>query len=165
MTEHALRDDILGFSVAPCAREPWKFLAIEPLMKEPRQKTLFTRQLKIANSLFFKVWMLVWQLQILSGVLALALLVLLGYAAYVWWNSALFTLRVKGVVAVVAALALSLLGLGVVAKLVNYRKTATEILIGVGMATFGFLLARLHLHVFDKLFLWHGHLQRLLAGR
>ena len=165
MTEHALRNPILGFPVAQCAREPWKFMAIEPLMKDSRQKTLFTRQLKIANSLLFKVWMLVWQLQILSGVLTLALLVLLGYAAYVWWNSEIFTLRVKDIVAVMAALALSLLGLGFVAKVANYRKTATEILIGVGMATFGFFLARLHLHVFDKLFLRYGRLQRLLAGR
>jgi hypothetical protein len=57
--------------------------------------------------------------------------------------------------------ALSLLGLGFVAKLVNYRKTATEILIGIGMATVGFLVARLHLHVFDKLFLWQGSLSAL----
>jgi len=56
---------------------------------------------------------------------------------------------------------LSLLGLGFIAKLANYRKTATEVLIGIGMATVGFLLARLHLHVFDKLFLWQGSLSAL----
>ena len=58
---------------------------------------------------------------------------------------------------------LSLLGLGFVGKLVRYRKTATEILIGIGMAIFGFVLARLHLHVFDKLFLWQGQLRRFLS--
>jgi predicted acylesterase/phospholipase RssA len=165
MTEHALQDAILGFPVVQRPREPWKFLAIEPLMKEPGQKTPFTRQLKVANSLFFKVWMLLRQLQLLGGMLVILLLCLLGYAAYISWEGALFTLTVKDAVAVVAVLALSLLGLGFVAKLVNYRKTATEILIGVGMATVGFLLARLHLHVFDKLFLRYGKLQRLLPGR
>lgn len=165
MTEHALQDAILDFPVVQRRREPWKFLAIEPLMKEPGQQTPFTRQLKVANSLFFKIWMLLRQLQILGGVLVILLLCLLGYAAYISWEGMLFTLTVKDAVTVVAVLALSLLGLGFVAKLVNYRKTATEILIGVGMATFGFLLARLHLHVFDKLFLWYGKLQRLLPGR
>jgi hypothetical protein len=48
---------------------------------------------------------------------------------------------------------------------VNYRKTAMEILVGIGMATVGFLLARLHLHVFDRLFLRQGSLERLLARR
>ena len=161
MTEQALRNTILGFPVVPQAREPWKFMALEPLLKEPRQQPSFMRQLQVANSLFFKVWLLIRPLQILAGVLALVLLALLGYAAYVWWNGELWTLRVKDAAVVVAALALSLLGLGSVARLVHYRKTATEILIGVGMATFGFLFARLHLHVFNKLFLWHGQLQRL----
>ena len=31
MTEQALRDEpVLGFTVEPCAREPWNFLNIEP---------------------------------------------------------------------------------------------------------------------------------------
>jgi predicted acylesterase/phospholipase RssA len=165
MTEHALRSSILGFPVVQRPREPWKFLAIEPLMKEPGQRTAFTRQLGVANKLFLKAWMLLRQLQILGGVMVILLLCLLGYAAYISWEGEVFTLTVKRVVTVVAGLALTLLGLGSVGKLFNYRKTATEILIGVGMATFGFLLARLHLHVFDKLFLRYGRLERLLPGR
>ena len=55
---------------------------------------------------------------------------------------------------------LSVLGLGTVAKVVNYRKTLQQMLIGIGMATIGFLLARLHLHVFDRIFLWQGRLVR-----
>jgi hypothetical protein len=66
---------------------------------------------------------------------------------------------------ILLAAALSLLGFGFIAKLVNYRKTASEILTGIGMATFGFLVARLHLHVFDKLFLRQGRLQALAKGR
>jgi hypothetical protein len=163
MTERAMKDSILGFPVAQHGREPWKFLAIEPLMKAPSQQTPLTRQLKVADMLFFKVWLLMRRLQILGGVLAVLLLCLLGYAVYTWWEGELFTLTVKEVVIAAALAVLSLLGLGIVGKVLNYRKTATEILIGIGMATLGFIFARLHLHVFDKLFLWQGKLQRLLA--
>jgi len=165
MTEHALRDSILGFPVAQSAREPWKFLAIESLMKEAPKKTPLARQLKVAGSLFFKVWLLMRQLQILAGVLAVFVLWLLAVAAYDRWGGPLFTytLTVREAALAVGLALLSLLGLGFVGKLVRYRKTATEILIGIGMATFGFVLARLHLHVFDKLFLWQGQLRRFLS--
>lgn len=162
MAEHALRNSILGFPVQQRRREPWKFLAIEPLLKEARQET-FARQLRVSGFLFFKVWLLMRELQVLGGILAVLLLCLLAYAGYTWWEGEIFTLTVKGAAVMLVVAALPLLGLGFVAKLVNYRKTATEVLIGIGMATFGFLVARLHLHVFDKLFLWQGGLQRLLA--
>ena len=51
-------------------------------MKERGQQTLLTRQLKVADKLFFKVWLLVRRLQILAGVVAILLLCLLGYAVY-----------------------------------------------------------------------------------
>jgi NADH:ubiquinone oxidoreductase subunit 6 (subunit J) len=115
--------------------------------------------------LFFKVWLLMRQLQIVAGVLAVVVLWLLVVAAYDRWDGALFTytLTVKEAGLAVGLAVLSLLGLGFVGKLVRYRKTATEIVIGIGMALFGFVLARLHLHVFDKLFLWQGQLRRFLS--
>jgi hypothetical protein len=163
MAEEALKDPVLGFSVSKATRERWKFLEIEPLMKEASQNAMLVRQLKVANLLFFKVWLLMRRLQILAGVVVMLLIGLFAYAAYTWWEGEIFTLTVKDAVGIVLASALSLLGIGVVSKLINYRKTATEILIGIGMATVGFLVARLHLHVFDKLFLWQGSLRRLLS--
>lgn len=165
MIEEALRNPILGFPISERTREEWRFLRIEPLMKDANQNTPLTRQLKVASSLFFKVWLLMRQLQILAGALVVLLLCLLGYATYISWNGEILTLTVGGAFWIVLAAALSLLSLGLIAKLVNYRKTASEILIGIGMATIGFLLARLHLHVFDKLFLWQGSLRRLLTTK
>jgi len=163
MTEQALKQPILGFPLPAGKREPWNFLQIEPLMKEP--SALLSTQLKIANALFFKVWLLVRPLQIVAGVLAVLLVCLLAYAAYKYWETQVFTLTVKEAFVVALAGLLSVLGLGLVGKLVNYRKTATEILVGIGMATFGFLFARLHLHFFDKLFLRQGSLKRVLSKR
>jgi predicted acylesterase/phospholipase RssA len=167
MTEHALRQQVLGFPVAATAREPWRFLEIEHLMKAPPESEAFVRQLQVAAKLFGKVWLLVRQLQILLGVAMLFLIGLLAYAGYSSWEGTLFsyTLTVKAAVFAIAFALLSVVGLGWVAKLVRYRKTATEILIGIGMSTLGFLLARLHLHVFDKLFLWQGRLKRFVARR
>jgi predicted acylesterase/phospholipase RssA len=166
MTEYALgKRGVLGFPIEQRGREPnWEFLKIEQLMKEPGRQTPFTRQLKFADSLFFKAWLLMRELQILGGVLAVVLLWLLGYAAWTL-RAHTISLTVGYLVLAVASAALTLLGLGFVARIVNYRKTATEVLIGIGMVTFGWLFARLHLHVFDKLFLWQGRLRRFLPER
>jgi len=48
-------------------------------------------------------------------------------------------------------------------QVIQYRKTFQSILIGIGMGTVGWLLARLHLHVFDRIFLRQGSLTHLLA--
>ncbi|RPI47274.1 MAG: patatin family protein [Betaproteobacteria bacterium] len=165
MTEHALKEPILGVPVARPDREDWRFLAIENLIKAPPRSTAFARQLDVAGALFFKVWLLMRQLQIVLGVVAIGLLYLLAFAAYNWWNGTLFTytLTVKEAVIAAGLALLSALGLGIVGKVVRYRKTATEILVGIGMATLGFMVARLHLHVFDKLFLWQGRLRRFIG--
>ncbi|MFP3646553.1 patatin-like phospholipase family protein [Paraburkholderia sp. SIMBA_054] len=161
MTEHYLDDTALGFPVPPHPREEWTFLGIEGFLKDRRRDAPLVTQLKVANTLFFKVWMLMRQLQIIAGVFAIFTLVILLYFTYVNWDPSNGTRFVKQLATGVGFAALCLLGLGVLGKVLNYRKTPTEILIGFGMATFGFLLARLHLHVFDKLFLWQGTMKRL----
>ncbi|HEX6622487.1 MAG TPA: hypothetical protein VF064_02160, partial [Pyrinomonadaceae bacterium] len=47
-----------------------------------------------------------------------------------------------------------------VMKAFNWRRTLTDIGVGLVMATVGFAAARLHLHVFDKLFLRYGRLAK-----
>jgi len=44
-----------------------------------------------------------------------------------------------------------------------YRKTLQDVVIGVGMVTVGWLVARLHLHAFDHWFLRQGRLARLMS--
>jgi predicted acylesterase/phospholipase RssA len=166
MTEQSLKEKgILGFNIEDSPSQPpqWKFLDIKPLMQQPGEDTPLLRQLRVANTRLFKVWYLTRYLQILAGFLALTLLCLLGYAAYQWWSNKIVELTVGGAIVSLTMIALSLVGLGLLTKLVNYKKTAAEILIGVGMATFGFLVARVHLHVFDKLFLRQGSLKNLLG--
>lgn len=162
-TEQALAEPVLGFAPPPQPRAPWRFLALEPLLKDPDPGSRLMRQLAAASQTFFKVWLLTRQLQIVAGVLAALLLGMLAWLAIGHWSAPLATISVSEVVLAALAAVLSLLGLGVLARLVDYRKTASDVLIGLGMATLGFLLARLHLHVFDKMFLRQGRLDRLLS--
>lgn len=164
MTKTALEDEkkqILGFELPVPTQGSWTFLNIASRMNDRDKARPLVRQLEVANALVFKVWRLVRQLQLLASLLAVVAICLLGYALWTWWHGEIMKLTVGGVFWILLGPVLALLGLGTIAKVVNYRKTLNEMLIGFGMATLGFLGARLHLHVFDKLFLWQGSLKAL----
>jgi len=162
-TEQALKAPILGFAPAPQPRAPWRFLALEPMLADPNPDSQLMRQLGVASQVFFKIWLLTRELQLFAGALALVLIGALAWLAWGHWSDTLAAVTVNQVVIAVVAFGLSLLGLSGVARLLDYRKTATDVLVGLGMATFGFLFARLHLHVFDKMFLRQGRLARFLS--
>jgi hypothetical protein len=48
---------------------------------------------------------------------------------------------------------------------VRYRQTLSTAILAVAMMLAGFLIARLHLHLFDRLFLWQGKVPRVLGRR
>jgi hypothetical protein len=166
MTKAALEKPILGFALEQQPSVDWEFLKIAPLMRAPEQSAPLQKQLKVANFLAFKVWLLMRRLQLAGGAFVVLLLALVGNLIVKHWGQPLsihYELPFKSIIITLLSFLFTLAGLGVVAKVINYRKTVQEILIGLGMATIGFLAARLHLHVFDKLFLWQGKLSRLLA--
>jgi len=160
MTEQALRGSPLGFSLPDAPREDWVFLKIEPFMKEPGD-TLLMRQLKVAEKLAFKIWLLSHTLKTVAVGAGFALLVLLGYYAYAHWAVTALSLTVGALLTSVICAVLVASGWGLVAKIIQYRKTFQSILIGFTMATVGWFLARLHLHVFDRWFLRQGRLKTL----
>jgi len=86
----------------------------------------------------------------------------LGWLVWIFWTRSLVSLTVGGSIVLVSGVLLFLIGFGWISKVVNYRKTLDQILIGFGLASIGWLLARLHLHVFDRLFLRRGSLERLM---
>jgi predicted acylesterase/phospholipase RssA len=168
MTQHSLSKPILGFPTQPATPVTWKFMQLQAQMAAPGSKTWLQKQLRVADKLAFKVWLIARQLQVAAGVLVVLLLSFAGVQLYesrdqlmAWWTHELFVFRptLSEVALSVGIALLSILAFGIVAKLVNYRKTAQQILIGLGMGTLGFLLARLHLHVFDRLFIWQGRVR------
>ena len=179
------RPCVEGFTT-PVRTEDWTFLAVADAMKpraanpkaEASRKHL-GKLLDVAASCAFKVWNLSRPLLCMKWVISAA-----AFAAVVWffyqrWDfhiipasvEARLTYRSVGIAvltmvffAVLAAVFKALAGpkLGKsVMRIVRWRDTFYYILIGVGMSTIGFLIARLHLHVFDKLYLYLGKLERL----
>jgi uncharacterized membrane protein len=47
-------------------------------------------------------------------------------------------------------------------RIARFRETVTKIVFGIGMALIGFIVAKIHLAVFDKRFLKLGQIKRLL---
>ena len=163
MAEHSLASPILGFDLPAAARLDWEFLAIEPLMKQAGEDTPLMRQLRVADKLFFKVWLLSRKLQLVAGAAALTLLWLGLTWTYQSRTRVILELTVGGVAGALLVVALGWLGWKPAVKVLRYRKTLQDVVIGLGMVTVGWLVARLHLHVFDRWFLRQGRLARLLS--
>jgi L-lactate dehydrogenase (cytochrome) len=163
MTERALQSEgqPLGFALSPVQRERWRFLEIEPLLRTAGQGNPLLRQLAAGDKQFFKIWSLSTTLKWIGAALGLALLAALAWLISWSWSKELLSLSVGQLVLLAGGLALSLLGLGWISKVINYRKTLEQVLVGIGLVGVGAFVARLHLHLFDQLFLRQGRLDRL----
>jgi predicted acylesterase/phospholipase RssA len=177
MASRAFRGDepaVDGFADAP--PNPWAFLEIEPALK-PRgdHKANLDKLLDVAASTTFKIWQLLVWLKVLAGVLAVAAVSALMALIVTRWDDALIPEISVGRSAtwaiwfgVAALLTFSVRAIAgrrgdPLLKVVHWRDTVRNIAIGVSMSIFGFWLARLHLHVFDRLYLRYGKLQRFVS--
>ncbi len=166
MTERQLKEGkcVPGFQ-EPKEVVDWKFLAIEEGMKKPNEKYQYLMKLLgTSNSLAFKIWKLSKPLKITAWILGAALLVLAVWAGIRWADLKIFpavTVRRFGIV-VLTTIAIVVLT-AVLGKLLmrigRLRNTLTRIGIGIAMSLVGFIIARIHLHVFDKIFLRYGNLE------
>ncbi|HEV2861993.1 MAG TPA: tetratricopeptide repeat-containing protein [Pyrinomonadaceae bacterium] len=146
----------------------WKFLAVEDRMMvagdDPKYQSL-VKQLKVSGELAFKAWRLSRLLQIFAGLLALCALsgAVYGLLPFVWPpypNQPLVDLTLKptrGDVAVyiVTTLATTVAGLlfgSWLIQIIKYKKTLTRALIHAGMGLLGWLVARVHIWVFDGMY-------------
>jgi len=161
MTEYALRNPTatLGFATNEISPQAWKFLDIEPEMQKPGSDTFLMQQLAVADKLFLRAWMLSVSLRKIGIRVIVALLGVLAYLSYLWWSVPLSTTWGQ-IMSALLVLAISVTIFKPVLKLVQYRKTLQEVLIGLGMVAVGSLLAKLHLKFFDKRFLEQGRLDK-----
>lgn len=166
VTSSSLTSDCLGFNVMdPGPTEAWKFLAIAPFMERADRGAPLMELLSVSNQRALKVWLLPGPLRIVGIAIVVALL----GAILAWCFSAPETVLLqvnRGMMGKLVLTALAtVVGAGFILKLINYRKTTGTILLHVGLALVGWLVARLHLHVFDKLFLRLGKVARLSKTR
>jgi predicted acylesterase/phospholipase RssA len=167
MTEHDLPLSLPLLPAAASPPESWAFLAVEgPLLRaaeEPRAG--INRILEVASNRLFKAWRLIPPLQALAAVLLL-LAVGGGVGAYMAWGSGLAQVEIGSLLIGVATILIAVaLGptLGGVARLVRYRKAPSQVLVGVGMALGGWLIARVQLHLIDPIYLRWGSIDRVIA--
>jgi predicted acylesterase/phospholipase RssA len=137
----------------------WKFLELAPALTDAAD-TRIERLLAVASKGLLKIW----DLSITLRVLKLLFLVLVGsgfIAAIVFWhNEPLFS--PKGIASALGVLGLALVlgkfGLAWVLKLFNIRKTAHQVLVGVGLSVAGWFGTWLHILIFDRMYLHKGEL-------
>lgn len=121
-------------------------------MKKNPPDSRLLKQLRISSMMAFKVWVLLWPLKVLAGLLGLLLL----YFCYEFRSLELYTLTLGAILTAFAAFVINRMFGSWVWKLFNYSKTLKEIAMGVILVSVGWLVALLHLHIFDRLYLWVG---------
>lgn len=174
---------VQGFD-APQAQGTWRFLAVEEAMKPravaPEAEPLRQRLellLGAAPATAFKVWNLHPALVATKWALAGLAILLALWFGYARWSAPILPagfsdrFTVRGLAyALFTLLGTALLAWGVnlavgrkygqrLARIIRWRDTLRDVLIGTGMATLGWLVARLHLHVFDRVYLRYGRLK------
>jgi predicted acylesterase/phospholipase RssA len=167
MTQHQLDPSTttlpMPTPVEPVDDPKWDFLAVDDLQKAANEDSMFMRILKVGSKLPLKVWYLYKPLQLLGLIIAVIAIGALCYFGWKYWDSTLLTVKDVGIIVLTFIIA-SIFG-KLVMKMVWFRQTLMKILFGIGMSLFGFIVARLHLHVFNRLYLRLGRMQRIQAEK
>ena len=165
MTEYEFPRAVPNFPVSKEPPATWEFLKIEAPMKRVAGVDAAHHEimelLKVANYQAFKIWRLVSGLRILGWFLLAVLVLAAGWACYHWSDFPLLTPRRIGITALVAA-GTVLLGSRLM-RLIRYKDTAERVGISIGMGVVGWILASIHILVFDRLYLRRGRLSRITA--
>lgn len=160
MTEHEFPRCIKGFPPPSKPESGWKFLEAERYLNRaagPRcGEYEVLKLLEVAGERTLKVWRIKPSLQLLAAVIVLAVITGLGWICSLCWSTSLLT--VGGLVNVALAAIAALVVGPTIVKLLNYRKTLTQVGAGIFLALFGFFLAKIHLKYFDKQYLEIGRI-------
>ena len=138
------------------ARSDWPFLQLEDAVSQPAKSQGLMKLLDASRKRAFKIWYLSWPLKICGVVLGMAALAFFFWACLKWPSLPLLTLGAIGI-AIAVLIASAVVGKTVV-RIVRFRETLSQIGIGIAMSLLGWIFARIHLHVFDRLFLHKGRL-------
>jgi len=165
MAEYEFPRAVPEFPVSNNSAVGWDFLDIEEPMKRVAGLDAAHHEimelLRVANFQAFKIWRLSRSLRVLAWFLGAVAIVGATWACYSWRNYPLLTPGRIGVAALIA-LGTALLGSRVM-SVIRYKDTAERIAIGIGLGLLGWLMALVHLLVFDRLYLRRGMLSRIFA--
>ncbi len=160
MTEYQFPQsvDTVPTSSEPLADPGRDFLSTDRLQHEAVDDSPFMRVLEVGSRVALKVWFLSRPLRIMGTLIAIAVVVFVAYFA--WENRSQSLLTVEGVGIFILTLVVTVLFGKLVMKIVWLKQTLGKIAFGIGMSLFGFLISWLHLHVFDRIYLYLGRIER-----
>ena len=142
---------IQGFPTSSL-RYGWEFLTIAAALdrKAGPEPARVTDLLAVANQTGFKIWRLVPALRWATGGLAIAAVCGILWAAWSWRAA-------PGASAIIAAAVGAIVLTGLL-RLLRYRKTIHQMVLGAGLTALGGAAAWIHLLVFDPWFLARGRI-------
>ena len=160
MADTHIAGSIQGFPIDD-RRHGWSFQSLAPALRDPSANEL-ERLLGVAGTAMLKIWALSKPLRTFKAALTLAIAAVLLFAAWAWGDQPLFSFQ--GMAAAIGLFALIVaftkLGLGPFLRLLGFRKTAHQLLLGFALGTVGWLGSWLHLAIFDPLYLAKGKLRK-----
>jgi predicted acylesterase/phospholipase RssA len=177
MTEFEIARSLPEFDKSDGAGADWQFMKFDESLTRADAPAPLLKLLSVAASLAFKIWRLWPPLRASAIAFGLILAGLLGWLCWKNWNAPIVSIGFGGsykslwqltwgyaALTVITIAAFSLLPAFArsILRLIDYRKTAYEITVGVVMGLLGWIAAQLHLLVFDKLYLWWGSQKRML---
>jgi predicted acylesterase/phospholipase RssA len=180
MTEFEIARSLPEFDKSDGAGKDWQFMKFDESLTRAEAPARLLKALSVAASLAFKIWRLWPPLRACSIASGLILAGLLGWLCWENWNDTVVSFGFGGpdkslwrftwgeaALTVITIVTFSLLPSFArnILRLIDYRKTAYELTVGVVMGLLGWIAAQLHLLVFDKLYLWWGSQKRLLGSQ
>ena len=164
MTEHEYARSIKGFPAPAGEPVSWRFLEIEQPMKQvngcEEAHEELTRLLQVGSGSAFKIWLLEPILRYAAIVVGAVLTCMLAWWSATHWSTRLLTVGMIGT-AIAVLIGSMILGKTIVG-VVRYRDTLERIVIGLALSLLGWLVAGLHLIVFDPWFLRRGRVKSVL---
>jgi predicted acylesterase/phospholipase RssA len=165
--------------------EKWRFNEIERAMApRGKNKEELDRLLDVSSNAAFKIWKLSMPLIILKKAMLVGLLAVVVWAFYLWWKSGTSLLTQSVYERVSDYLTFKRLGVGIlyflgftilaavinalvgaargkrIMQAIKWRDTLKSIVIGIVAGITGVTVTRLHLYVFDRLYLRYGKIEK-----
>jgi hypothetical protein len=151
-----------GFGDLERVHRSWRFLRTEPVLRPGPGYDELTRHLTVASMVFGKVWKLARPLTVLAVALALALL----FGLWRLWqaNQQVVLVTVRGL-GIFLALLIAILFVPTVVRLVRYQQSLRNLGLRAVLAAVLAAALKIHLLLFDPLFLQLGRVGRFVGMR
>jgi predicted acylesterase/phospholipase RssA len=157
MAKTYVTKEIQGFHTNEMTHD-WAFLDIKDRLQTPGPEADRTNKLlDVGKHQAFKVWRLSPFLTGVAAVLGFALFALTIWGTFVWQGE--LKIPASTIFGFLLSAILGFLGIGWILKVINIKKSIQQILVSVGLCLFGAVLARIHVNLFDMLFLKKGKIR------